>query len=203
MWIPIGAFIPGAAAEVSGVPLSDLLHTASKHWWLVALRGGLAVLLGILAWTWPGVTLLALIVLWGAYSIADGVLALIMAYHWRDSGKPLWTLILIGVAGIAAGVVALLWPQVTALVLLLFIAAWAIAIGVLQIVTAIRIRKEIDNEWLLGLSGLVSLIFGGLMIAKPGAGALAVVWVIGLFAVLFGALLLALSFKLKGLNTKA
>lgn len=181
------------------MPLSALLEAAARNWWLVTLRGVIAVLFGILAWIWPGLTLLALVVLWGVYSIADGVLSLITAFRWRDSGKPLWPLIVVGLAGIAAGIIAFVWPQITALVLLMFIAAWAIVIGIFQIVTAIRIRKEIDNEWLLGLSGLVSVIFGVLMIASPGAGAIAVVWLIGFYAVFFGILLIALSFRLKGL----
>lgn len=179
--------------------LSALIEAASRYWWLIALRGAIAVLFGILAWIWPGITLLALVVLWGVYSLADGVLSLITAFRWRDSGKPLWALIAVGLAGIAAGSVALLWPQITALVLLMFIAAWAIVIGIFQIVTAIRIRKEIDNEWLLGLSGTISVIFGVLMVASPGAGAIAVVWLIGLYAVFFGILLIGLSLKLKGL----
>ncbi len=181
------------------MPLSALIETASRNWWLIALRGVIAVLFGILAWVWPGITLLALVVLWGVYSFADGVLSLVTAFRWHDSGKPLWALIVVGLTGIAAGIVAFLWPQITALVLLMFIAAWAIVTGIFQIVTAIRIRREIDNEWLLGLSGLISVIFGALMVVSPGAGAIAVVWLIGLYAVFFGVLLIGLSFKLKGL----
>lgn len=179
--------------------LSALIETASRNWWLIALRGALAVLFGVLAWLWPGITLLALVVLWGVYSFADGVLSLLTAFRWRDSGKPLWPLIVVGLAGIAAGIIAFLWPQITALVLLMFIAAWAIVIGIFQIVIAIRIRKEIDNEWLLGLSGAISLIFGLMMVVNPGAGAVAVVWMIGAYAVFFGILLIGLSLKLKSL----
>lgn len=181
------------------MPLSTLIEAASRNWWLIALRGVIAVLFGILAWIWPGITLLALVVLWGVYSFADGVLSLVTAFRWRDSGRPLWALILVGLAGIAAGILAFLWPQITALVLLMFIAAWAIVIGIFQIVTAVRIRKEIDNEWLLGLSGAISVIFGVLMVASPGAGAIAVVWLIGVYAVFFGVLLIGLSLKLKSL----
>jgi len=181
------------------MPLSTLIEAASRNWWLIALRGVIAVLFGVLAWIWPGITLLALVVLWGVYSFADGVLSLVTAFRWRDSGRPLWALILVGLAGIAAGILAFLWPQITALVLLMFIAAWAIVIGIFQIVTAVRIRKEIDNEWLLGLSGAISVIFGVLMVASPGAGAIAVVWLIGVYAVFFGVLLIGLSLKLKNL----
>ena len=177
------------------IAFAEHLH---RHWWLVALRGLLSVIFGILAWIWPGPTVLALVLLWGAFAIADGVIALITAFRVRDSGRPLWPLILIGVAGVIAGLAAVAWPGVTALVLLMFIAAWAIVIGVLQIVTAIRIRKEIHNEWLLGLAGALSIVFGVLMVAAPGAGALAMIWVIGAYAVFFGALLIAAGFRLRG-----
>ncbi len=177
------------------VQFAEYLH---RHWWLVALRGALFVVFGILAWIWPGPTVLALVLLWGAFAIADGVIALITAFRIRDSGRPLWPLVLIGLAGVIAGVLAVAWPGVTALVLLMFIAAWAIVIGVLQIVTAIRIRKEIHNEWLLGLAGALSIVFGVLMIASPGAGALAMIWVIGAYAVFAGALLIAAGLRLRG-----
>jgi uncharacterized membrane protein HdeD (DUF308 family) len=169
-----------------------------RHWWLVALRGALSVVFGVLAWIWPGPTVLALVLLWGAFAIADGVVALIAAFRIRDSGRPLWPMILIGAAGVIAGILAIIWPGLTALVLLMFIAAWAIVIGVLQIVTAVRIRKEIRNEWLLGLSGALSIVFGVLMIAAPGAGALAMIWIIGAYAVFFGVLLIAAGFRLRG-----
>jgi uncharacterized membrane protein HdeD (DUF308 family) len=181
------------------MPLSALIHGAAKHWWLVALRGAFAVLFGILAWAWPGMTVLVLVMLWGAYAFADGVVALMTAFRWRDSGRPLWAWILIGVAGIAAGVVTFLRPGVTAITLLTLIAVWAIVVGVFQILTAIRVRKEIDNEWWLILSGAASVIFGGLMLMSPGAGAVAVIWIISLYAIVFGILLLFLAFRLKGL----
>jgi len=185
------------------MPLSALISGAARHWWLVALRGVVAILFGLLAWFWPGMTILVLVIMWGAYALADGILSLITAWRWRDSGKPLWTLVLVGLAGIAAGVFTFISPGITAIVLLTLIAIWAIVIGVLQIVTAIRIRREIDNEWLLGLAGLASLIFGVAMLVRPGAGAIAVVWIIGLYSIFFGAILLALSFRLKRLAVSA
>lgn len=166
---------------------------------MVARGGALAIAFGLLAWTWPGLTVVALVILWGAYALADGVISLVTAFQWRDSGKPLWMWILVGIAGIAAGVLTFIAPAITAIVLLMFIAAWAVIIGVLQIVVAIRLRREIDNEWLLGLSGLASVVFGVLMLLRPGAGAVAVVWIIGLYSVLFGVLLLMLAFRLKAL----
>lgn len=180
------------------MPLSQLMQGAARYWWLMVLRGVFAVLFGIVAWAWPGVTLLVLVTIWGAYALADGVLSLIAAFRWRDSGRPLWALVLTGLAGIAAGILTFVSPAITGIVLLMFIAAWAIVIGVLQIVTAIRIRKEIDNEWWLVLAGAASVIFGVLMIASPGAGALAVLWIISLYAVIFGVFLIFLGLRLKG-----
>src|SRR5215475_11543110 len=110
---------------------------------------------------------------------------------------PRWWLAVVGIAGIVAGALAFVWPGMTALVLLLFIASWAIVIGILQIWGAIRLRREIEGEWLLGLSGLLSVAFGVIMFAQPGAGALAVVWLIGWFAILAGCVYIALAFQLK------
>src|SRR5262245_23414970 len=177
----------------------SMLGNLARAWHWVVLRGVFAVLFGIFAFIWPGITLAALVLVWGAYAIADGVMALIAAYTMHEQGKPMGSLLIVGILGIAAGVVTFLWPGMTALVLLLFIASWAVLMGIFQIAAAIRLRKHIENEWLLGLSGVVSIVFGVLMFLQPGAGALAVVWVIGSYAVFFGILLIALSFRLKGL----
>jgi uncharacterized membrane protein HdeD (DUF308 family) len=145
----------------------------------------------------PAITLSALVLVWGAFALVDGVLALVAGVRIRDNGKPLWALIIVGLLGIAAGIVTFLYPGLTALVLLYIIAIWALVSGIFQVVAAIRFRKDIRNEWLLGLSGLVSILFGGMLIMQPGAGALALVWVIGIYAVFFGILLLVFSFRLK------
>ena len=174
-----------------------LLTQFGRAWWLLALRGVAAVVFGVLAFIWPGVTILALVILWGAYALADGILALIAAFRVREGGKPMWALLLIGVLGVAAGIVTFLWPGITALALLMLIAAWAFVMGIFQIIAAIRLRKEIAHEWLLGLSGVLSVIFGVLMVLSPGAGALAVLWVIAAYSIVFGALLIFLGFRLK------
>jgi uncharacterized membrane protein HdeD (DUF308 family) len=176
-----------------------MLANLARAWYWIALRGLFAVLFGIFAFIWPGITLAVLVLMWGAYAIADGVMALIAAYTMHEEGKPMGSLIVVGILGIAAGVVAFLWPAMTALVLLLFIASWAVLMGIFEIAAAIRLRKHIENEWLLALSGVVSIVFGVLMFLQPGAGALAVVWLIGSFAIFFGILLIALGFRLKGL----
>jgi uncharacterized membrane protein HdeD (DUF308 family) len=171
-----------------------------RHWGWVALRGVVAILFGLMAMFMPAITLSALVLVWGAFALADGVLALVAGVRIRDGGKPLWALIVVGLLGIAAGIDTFLWPGLTALILLYIIAIWALVSGVFQIIAAIRFRKEIRNEWLLGLSGLVSVLFGGMLIMQPGAGALALVWVIGIYAVFFGILLLVFSFRLRQHN---
>ena len=174
-----------------------LLTQFARAWWLVALRGISAVIFGVLAFIWPAVTILALVVLWGAYALADGILTLIAAFRVRERNKPMWALSLIGVLGVAAGIVTFLWRGLTALALLMLIAAWAFVMGILQIVAAIRLRKEIEREWLLGLSGVLSVVFGVLMVINPGAGALAMLWIIAAYSLVFGVLLIILGFRLK------
>jgi len=174
-----------------------VLDQLSKNWGWIALRGAAAVIFGVLAFAWPGVTLVVLTLLFGAYALTDGVCALVAAYRRREGRKPVWPLVLIGVLGVSAGIITFVWPEMSALALLMFIAVWAVFVGVFQIAAAIRLRKEIDNEWMLGLSGALSLLFGLLMIVSPGAGAVAVAWMIGSYAIIFGVLLIALGFRLK------
>jgi uncharacterized membrane protein HdeD (DUF308 family) len=175
-----------------------LLRALSEYWWLLLLRGIAAIAFGILAMIWPGLTLLTLIFLWGAYAIVDGVLAVWEAVAGRAGEiAPRWWLAVVGIAGIVAGLLTFAWPGVTALVLLVFIATWAIVIGALQIWGAIRLRKEIEGEWLLILSGLLSVAFGIALIVQPGTGALALVWLIAWFAILAGCIYIALAFRLK------
>jgi uncharacterized membrane protein HdeD (DUF308 family) len=175
---------------------SPMLQTLSRYWWLILLRGIAAIIFGVLAFIWPGITLVTLVLFWGAFALVDGVLALAHAIMGGNMGSR-WWLALIGIAGIAAGIVTFMWPGVTALVLLIFIATWAIVLGVFQIIGAIRLRKEIDNEWTLGLGGLLSVLFGVVMLVAPGAGALALIWAIGSFAIVFGVLMVMAAFKLK------
>jgi len=174
-----------------------LLHTLGRAWWLVLLRGIAAILFGILALAWPGITLVTLVLLWGAWALIDGVTALVAGWRAKDGEKPMWQIVLVGLVGIAAGVLTFVMPGVTAIALLIMIAVWAIVSGVFEIVAAIRLRKEIANEWMLILSGALSVVFGALMILNPGAGALAVLWLIGSFAIAFGVLLVILAFRLK------
>jgi len=184
---PGGGLRPGAV----------LLHAMAANWWMLALRGVAAVIFGVLALIWPGVTLFTLVILYGAFAFVDGILAIGSAISGGTDRSARWWLVIVGLAGIAAGLITLIWPLSVAVILLLFIAAWAIVTGVFQIIGAIRLRKEIDNEWLLILSGALSVVFGIILLTQPAAGALALVWVIGFYAILYGVIELALAFKLK------
>jgi uncharacterized membrane protein HdeD (DUF308 family) len=186
-------------------PISELaavLGELPRHWWVVALRGLAAIVFGILAFVWPGVTLAVLVLLFGAYAIVDGALALYTAV--RSGGKNIWAPLFEGIIGIAAGLVAFFLPGLTALALLFVIAAWAILTGITEVIAAVRLRRVINNEWALIISGVLSVIFGLLLVAQPGAGVLAVVWLIGIYAVIFGVALLAFAWRLRGLldNTR-
>ena len=174
-----------------------LLHTLSRYWWLILLRGIAFIVFGVLAFMWPGLTLATLVLFYGAFAMVDGVLALAHAITGGGEMGSRWWLVLVGVAGIAAGIVTFMWPGLTALLLLVFIATWAIVLGVFQIAGAIRLRKEIDNEWTLILSGALSVGFGLVLLAAPGAGAVGLIWVIASYAVVFGVLLVMLAFRLK------
>lgn len=171
-------------------------------WWAVALRGVLAVIFGILALRWPGLTIEVLVLFFGANALVDGVLALIAAFRGSATGARWWGMLLQGILGIATGIIVLLmWgtPLITVVVyvLVIVIAAWAIVIGIFEIAAAIRLRKEIQGEWLLALRGVLAIIFGVILLRRPLAGALAVVWVIGVFSIALGLLSLALAFRLR------
>jgi uncharacterized membrane protein HdeD (DUF308 family) len=177
-----------------------MLSALTRHWWIFLVRGALAILFGLGAFFWPAITLAALVVLFGAFAFADGFMTLVAAIQGRAAIPHWWLYLLEGLAGIGAGVLTFFWPGITAVVLLAFIAAWAIVTGVLEIAAAIRLRKEIEGEWALALSGALSIGFGLILMARPGAGALAVVWLIGAYAVAFGIVMVLLSFRLRGLS---
>jgi uncharacterized membrane protein HdeD (DUF308 family) len=157
----------------------------------------LAVLFAIITFVAPGISFAALVLVFGAYALADGVLSLISAFRRRGTEAPRWFLVLEGITGIAAGVLTLLWPAISALVLLYLIAAWALVSGALEVVAAITLRKTIRGEWMLALAGIASIAFGVLLALMPGPGALALVLWIGAYALIFGILLIALGFRLR------
>jgi uncharacterized membrane protein HdeD (DUF308 family) len=162
------------------------------------IRGLVGVFIGIIAVVWPGITLAVLVGIFGMYALLDGVINLVLGFSSRTRGRS-WAHALQGVAGIVAGVLAFLWPAVTALVLVLFIGAWAIVTGVLEIIAAIRLRREIKGEWLLALSGIMSALFGVLVFAFPGAGAVGIAWLLGIYAAAAGIVLVALGVRMRSL----
>src|SRR5258708_11237033 len=159
----------------------------SAKWWSFVVRGLLAFVFGILAFIMPGPTLLGLVLLFGIYSIADGIFNIMGAFTVEREQTRWWVLLIEGIVSIAAGVIAFVLPGLTALALLFLIAAWAIVTGVLEIAAAIRLRRHIKGEWLLALAGVLSVVFGVLIALRPGVGALAIVWWIGAYAIAFGA----------------
>jgi len=171
----------------------------SLNWWALAIRGVIAIAFGILAFLMPGLTLGALILLFAAYAIVDGVSHVITGIRQRSGDRPDGLMILGGIVGIAVGVIAVILPGVTALFLLALIGAWAIVTGAAEIVAAYRLRKAISGEWLLVLQGILSIAFGVYVWLFPGAGALAVVWLIATFAIASGVILLMLAFRMRSL----
>jgi len=181
-----------------GLSGSEVLRSLADNWWLLLLRGIAAIAFGALAFFWPGLTLVTLTLLWGTYALIDGAIAIWAAFNASggDAG-PRWWLGLSGVAGILAGVVTFYYTGMTTLVLLTFIAVWAIIIGAMQIWGAIALRKVLQHEWLLILNGVLSIAFGAVLLAQPAAGALGFVWMIAWYAIFFGCLYVALAFKLR------
>jgi uncharacterized membrane protein HdeD (DUF308 family) len=168
----------------------------SERWWVVVIRGVAAILFGILALVWPGISLLFLVILWGAYALTDGVFNLVMAVRRARAGRRWGWLVFEGIVSILAGALTFAWPGITAWLLSLMIAAWAVVTGIAEIASAIRLRQYIRGEWLLALSGLLSIVFGVLLAMFPRAGALALAWTIGIYAIVFGALLIGLGLRL-------
>jgi uncharacterized membrane protein HdeD (DUF308 family) len=177
--------------------LLPMLDFFTKNWWVILLRGILAVLFGIMAFAMPTLTLLAILVLYGAFALVDG-----MSATWVGFTSHAWGLVWFGLLGIVVGIYTLFYPGITAIALLYLIAAWAIVRGICEIVTSIRLRKELVNEWVLILSGTLSIIVGLVLFARPSAGVLAMLWLIGVYALVTGLLLVVLAFRIRGLRTR-
>jgi uncharacterized membrane protein HdeD (DUF308 family) len=171
----------------------------AQNWWTFTLRGIFALLFGVLAFVAPGATLATLVYVFGFYAILNGLFALYAAWNLRSYDR-WWLFLLEGLLGIVAGVIAFVLPGATALAFLSLIAAWAILVGILQIVAAIRLRQAIENEWSLGLGGLASIVFGLLLVVWPRSGLVTISWIIGFYAAAFGVMLLVLGSRLRALN---
>ncbi len=165
----------------------------TRNWWTFVLRGAIAIVLGVLAFVVPGPTLVALIAVFAAYAIVDGVLAIIAGA--RTDRGPRWWFIIGGIAGIAIGLFTIYSPGTTAIALVLLIGIWSIATGAAQILAAWQLRREIEGELLLVIGGVISIIFGVYLVVAPGPGVLAVLWLIGLYAIFAGVLYVAEGFR--------
>jgi len=173
----------------------------TRNWWALALRGIFAILFGLAAFVIPGVTLAVLVALFGAYAVIDGVLAIIAGIRAAERHERWWSPVLKGLAGIVAGVLIFAWPALTVLLLLYLMAGWAIVTGVLELVAAAHLHRA-HGEWLLILNGVLSIVFGLFVIAWPGAGVVTVLWMIGVYAIVFGVVLLVLAFRLRALHRR-
>lgn len=177
--------------------MNAMNESLARSWWIYALRGVLAILFGVFAIMWPGLTLLSLVALFAAYALISGVISVVGAIRMRKRDDDWWLPLLLGLVSIGAGVIAIAHPSLTALVLVLVIGANALITGVLDVATAIRLRKTIRNEWLMILSGAASIVFGILVFLFPAAGALALVWLISIYALVTGLLMLVLALRLR------
>src|SRR4029078_12654072 len=180
-----------------------MLIVYTSSWWALVLRGLAAIAFGVLAFVWPHITLTALVLLWGADALVDGAFAIAAGVKSHGENKRWWVLLLEGILGVAAGLVAFLVPGITALVLLILIAAWAMVTGAFEIAAAIQLRKYIKGEWWLALAGVASVLFALALLFNPAAGALAVVWLIGAYSIVFGVLLIVLGVRLHSMVRSA
>jgi uncharacterized membrane protein HdeD (DUF308 family) len=171
--------------------------TLAKNWWSLVLRGVVGILLGIVTFVWPGITLTALIFLFAGYALLNGGLSLAGALRAVEAGDRWGALLFEGIVAILAALLTVLWPAITALALVLVIAAWAIVTGIAEIAAAIRLRRHIQGEWILALAGVASVIFGVLLAAMPLAGALVIALWIGAYMLITGVMLVALGLRLR------
>lgn len=183
--------------------MTQRMQPISRYWWALVLRGFAAIAFGILAFTWPGITLQVLVLFFGAYALLDGVLSLAAALRARGHSENWGLFLLQGLLGIGLGVLTWLAPGATAVAILLYMAAWALVTGVLEIVAAIRLRRELAGEFWLALAGMLSITFGMLVLAFPLAGALGLIWLIGGYAIAFGVALVALGIRVRRGKTGA
>ncbi len=178
-----------------------LIETLKRHWWVPVLRGIAAVLFGIMAFVYPGLTVAVLVLLFGAWILVDGLFRVIGAIGHRASDKEWGFDLIIGIMGIIIGFLTFHAPRITALALIIYIAAWALMIGATEIALAIKLRREIKGEWFLILMGLLSIAFAVMLLWNPLPGALALVWLIGSYAIAFGILAVIFGFRLRSLPT--
>ena len=180
-----------------------MLETLKRGWWLVVLRGVVAILFGVLAFAYPGRAGEVLVLLFGAYALVNGLFTLGLGIRTPKGIPGKGSLVVLGLLGVVAGILTFFYPGITALSILWVIAFWAILTGIFEISAAIKLRKELSNEWMLILAGLLSAAFGVVVIARPNAGALSIIWLIAAYAIVFGVMLLTVAFRLRGLFMQA
>jgi uncharacterized membrane protein HdeD (DUF308 family) len=174
-----------------------MLEVLTRYWWAFIARGVIAIALGVMVCAWPAITVDALIIVFGIYAFADGIFLVVKAIGGWKARDDRWLLLFEGLMGIGIGVITFFAPGVTAIGLLFYIAAWSLATGILEIVGAVRLRKEIEREVLWILTGIVSIVFAVLLMVFPGAGILGLVWLLGVYAIVFGVLLIALGIRFR------
>lgn len=179
-----------------------MIELFTKRWWVFLLRGLVAIAFGFLAVIWPSITLQVLLILFGVFVLLDGVFSLIAGVVAIGSDKRWWAMVFSGLLGIAIGLLTLLWPGITGVVLLYFIGAWAVVIGIMDILIAVQLRREIEGEWMMIIDGVFSLVIGILFFVFPKEGALALVWLIGLFVIAIGIIFLILALRLRKLGSE-
>ncbi|GCE49377.1 uncharacterized membrane protein HdeD (DUF308 family) [Thermosporothrix hazakensis] len=173
----------------------SIYRTNRQERWWVALRGIIAILFGILAIVWPGMALFVLVYLFAAYALVDGIFAVTSSFQARSYFRHWWIVLIEGIAGIIFGILTFIWPGISFIVLLTLVGGWAIVTGILEIIAAIELSRAITGEWLLLLTGVLSILLGVLLFARPVASLLAIAWMIGIYAILFGILLLVRAFQ--------
>ena len=169
----------------------------TRNWWVFALRGLLAIIFGLLALIWPEITIITLVILFGVFILLEGILNLVIGIASSETNRRWWVTLLQGILGIGIAILTFIWPDITAIILLYFIAAWALLTGFMQIFTAIQLRRMIEREWMMILSGALSIILAILLFVFPGESAISLVWLIGIFTIILGILLIILSFRLR------
>src|SRR5579875_2673260 len=186
LWRALGGYREARSSRGGGT----MIELLAKNWWALALRGIAAILFGIIALFWPGITLNALIIVFGVYALVAAVRAVEHHQRWG-------ALLLEGIVSILAGLIALFAPLAAALAFLYVFIAWTLITGVLEIAAAIKLRQHIRGEWLLALNGVISILLGLFLAAYPGIGLIGLVWCIGVYAIIFGVALVALGLRTK------
>lgn len=173
-----------------------------RVWWVAVVRGVIGVLFGILTFAYPGITLAVLVAFFGAYALIDGVAAIVFAFRAPKQHLSIWPFVLEGIIGVLAGIAAFVFPLVTAVALETLVAAWMLITGVFEVIAAFRLRNHVENEWTLGLIGVLSIIAGVVLFVWPVAGIASLVLIIGAYAFVFGILLIGLGLRIRSWSNR-